>query len=135
MFHELVLTRTIQDKNGVDKQVTEKYFTENKRFLAESEQTLMEYFNCECEIISIKQSKLREFANERDNDDQDIYIITLEATFTDDDGGESSTKYDVGLFATSVPEATTIAQKYCQQGLDDLNLISVKRTKWVDIVK
>lgn len=135
MFHEVILSRTIQDNKGFDKSVTEKYFTENKEFLAESEQALMQYWNGECEVSMVKQSNLREFVNERENDDQSIYIITLESVFTDDDGGETTTKYNVGLFATSIPEATNIALKYCAQGLEDLSLVSVKRTKWIDVIK
>lgn len=135
MYHEIVVSRTTQDKNGVDKSVTEKYFTENKEFLAESEQALMQYWNGECEVLAIKQSKLREFVNEREDDEQSIYIITLESVFSDDKGEETTTKYNVGLFAKSIPEATNIAQRYCHQGLEDLSLVSVKRTKWLDIIE
>ena len=136
MFHEVILSRTIQDNKGFDKSVTEKYFTENKEFLAESEQVLMQEFNGECEVTMVKQSNLREFVNERDNDDQSIYIVTLEALFINEaTGEESATKYNVGLFATSIPEATNIALKYCAQGLEDLSLVSVKRTKWIDVIK
>lgn len=136
MYHEIVVSRKTQDKNGVDKNVTEKYFTQNKEFLAESEQALMQYWNGECEVLAIKQSKLREFVNEREDDEQSIYIITLESLFVNESTGEeTSTKYNVGLFAKSIPEATNIALKYCQQGLEDLSLVSVKRTKWIDIIE
>lgn len=136
MFHEVILSRTIQDNKGFDKNVTEKYFTENKEFLAESEQALMQYWNGKCEVSMVKHSNLREFVNERDNDDQSIYIVTLEALFINEATGEiSATKYDVGLFATSTPEAMSIALKYCAQGLEDLSIVSVKRTKWIDVIK
>lgn len=136
MFHEVILSRTIQDNKGFDKSVTEKYFTENKEFLAESEQALMQEFNGECEVTMVKQSKLREFVNGRENDDQSIYIITLESLFVNESTGEeTTTKYNVGLFATSIPEATAIAMDYCAQGLEDLSLVSVKRTKWIDVIK
>lgn len=136
MFHEVILSRTIRDNKGFDKSVTEKYFTENKEFLAESEQALMQEFNGECEVTMVKQSNLREFVNERDNDDQSIYIVTLEALFINEATGEASaTKYNVGLFATSTPEAMSIALKYCAQGLEDLSIVSVKRTKWIDVIK
>ena len=136
MFHEVILTRTIQDNKGFDKSVTEKYFTENKEFLAESEQALMQEFNGECEVTMVKQSNLREFVNGRDNDDQSIYIVTLEALFINESTGEeSATKYNVGLFATSTPEVMSIAMDYCAQGLEDLSIVSVKRTKWIDVIK
>lgn len=136
MFHEVILSRTIQDNKGFDKSVTEKYFTENKEFLAESEQALLQYWNGECQVSMVKQSNLREFVNERDNDDQSIYIVTLEALFINEaTGEESATKYNVGLFATSTPEAMSIAMDYCAQGLEDLSIVSVKRTKWIDVIK
>lgn len=136
MFHEVIITRVVQDLKGNDKNVTEKYFTENKEFLAESEQALMQEFNGECEVTAIKQSNIKEFINERSKDEQRIYIITLESIFVNEQTGEeTATKYNVGLFAESVPEATNIALAYCAQGLEDLHLISVKRTKWIDIIK
>lgn len=136
MFHEVILTRIIQDNKGFDKSVTEKYFTENKEFLAESEQALMQEFNGECEVTMVKQSNLREFVNGRENGDQSIYIVTLEALFINEaTGEESATKYNVGLFATSTPEAMSIAMDYCAQGFEDLNIVSVKRTKWIDVIK
>ncbi len=65
---------------------------------------------------------------------EDFYI-TLEDTFVNEDTGEeSSTKYDIGLFAKSVPDATKKAEEYCKQGLTDLSIVSVKRTKWIDIL-
>ena len=136
MFHEVILSRTVQDNKGFDKSVTEKYFTENKEFLAESEQALMQYWNGECEVSMVKQSNLREFVNGRENDDQSIYIVTLEALFVNEvTGEESATKYNVGLFATSAPEAMSIAMDYCSQEFEDLSIVSVKRTKWIDVIK
>jgi hypothetical protein len=84
----------------------------------------------------VKHSQLREFVNERTDDDQYIYIVTLESLFIDENTGvESKTKYDVGLFAESLQDATNLSLEYCKQGLEDLSLVSVKRTKWIDIIK
>lgn len=138
MFHEVIVRVTAMDAKGVEKQRTERYFTQGKLVLAESESAVMENlipYSSNTDVISIKQSKVKEFANKRTDDEQDIYIITLEDTFVNEDTGEqSSTKYDIGLFAKSVPDATKKAEEYCKQGLTDLSIVSIKKTKWIDIL-
>lgn len=134
MFHEVCITRTIQDAKGNDKVVSEKYLTENKEFLAESEQLLMQEFNGECEVTSVKQSNIREFINQAADYDQDVYLIGIEDLFVDENTGEEkTTKYVVGCFALSVEEATKLACEYMKQGMTDLRLSSVKRTKIVGL--
>lgn len=135
MYHEVVVTRTIVDKKGFDKSVTEKYYTENKEFLAESEQALIEFWNGECEVTSVKQSKIREFVNERSDDEQDIYLCTIESVFVDENEEEKSTKYVVGLFAKSVEEATRIVIEYMKMGIEDMSITSIQRTKIVELIK
>jgi peroxiredoxin len=138
MFHEVIVRVTAMNAEGVEKQKTERYFTQGKLVLAESESAVMEYlipYSSNTDVICIKQSKVKEFANNRTGDEQDIYIITLEDTFVNMDTGEkSSTKYDIGLFAKSVPDATKKAEEYCKQGLTDLSIVSIKKTKWIDIL-
>lgn len=138
MFHEVIVRVTAMDAKGVEKQKTERYFTQNKIVLAESESAVMEYlipYSSNTDVICIKQSKVKEFANKRTSDEQDIYIMTLEDTFVNEDTSEeSSTKYDVGLFAKDIPDATKKAEEYCKQGLTDLSIVSIKKTKWIDIL-
>jgi hypothetical protein len=75
-----------------------------------------------------------EFVNKRDNDEQEIYLSEVESIFLDEDGEEKSTKYVVGLFATSVEEATNMMKEYMKQGIQDMRLVSVKRTKIADLL-
>lgn len=123
---------------GVEKQKTERYFTQGKIVLAESESAVMEYlipYSSNTDVICIKQSKVKEFANKRTDGEQDIYIMTLEDTFINEQTGEeSSIKHDVGLFAKNIPDATKKAEEYCKQGLTDLSIVSIKKTKWIDIL-
>lgn len=134
MIHEVSLKRTIVDSKGIDKEINERYLVENKVFCAESEATMLEYWNAECEVTSVKQSKIMEFVNKRDNDEQEIYLSEVESIFVDDDGEEKATKYVVGLFSTSVEEATYMMKKYMMQGIQDMRLVSVKRTKIADLL-
>ena len=84
---------------------------------------------------SIKESNLREFVNERQDDDQAIFLATLEDVFVTDDGDEKATRYVVGLFANTVEEATKIMIEYMRQGMGNLSLVSIKKTKIVDLLK
>lgn len=134
MIHEVTLKRTVVDAKGCDKEIKENYLVENKVFCAEAEATILEYWNAECEVTSVRQSKIMEFVNKRDNDEQEIYLSEVESIFVDEDGEEKSTKYVVGLFATSVEEATNMMKEYMKQGIQDMRLVSVKRTKIADLL-
>lgn len=134
MIHEVTLKRVVVDSKGNDKEIKENYLVENKVFCAEAEATMLEYWNAECEVTSVRQSKIVEFVNKRDNDGQEIYLSEVESIFVDEDGEEKSTKYVVGLFATSVEEATNMMKEYMRQGIQDMRLVSVKRTKIADLL-
>lgn len=136
MYHEVVSKRVGADSKGRDKELQEKFLVENKEFCAEAEVMVKELFNYENEVTSVKQSKIYEFVNEREDSEQFIYLSTIEATFiNEDDGSEKVTKYVVGVFAMSVEEATRISQEYMAQGLADMTLTSVKKTKFIELLK
>jgi hypothetical protein len=136
MYHEVVSKRVGVDSKGRDREFQEKFLVENKEFCAEAEVMVRELFNYENEVTSVRQSKIYEFANEREDDDQFIYLSTIEATFiNEDDGSEKVTKYVVGVFAMSVEEATSISKEYMKQGLTDMTLTSVKKTNFIELLK
>ena len=85
MYYEVTIRRTVVDKKGNDRSVTEKYICENIELFAEAEQRVLEYFNAECDVTAIKRSPIREFAN-KPCDDAAIYIATITDTFVRDDG-------------------------------------------------
>lgn len=74
MYHEVVSKRVGVDSKGRDKEFQEKFLVENKEFCSEAEVMVKELFNYENEVTSVKQSKIYEFANEREDDDQFIYL-------------------------------------------------------------
>lgn len=136
MFYESVSRRTIIDpKSGNDKEINERFIVENCILCAECEQKILEYWNGECEVTSVKQSKIREFINDRQNDEQSIFLATIEDTFVSDDGEEKAMSYIVGLFSESVEESTKIVVDYMNQGLSNFTLTSIKKTKIVDVIK
>ena len=134
MFYEAVSRRTIKDKNGNDKRVNEKFIVNNCELCAEVEQKMLEEYNGENDVTLIKESNLMEFVNERTDDEQFVFLSKLENTFVGEDGEEKVTTYSVALFAKDMEEAHNIMKNYSKQGLDDLKIVSIKKTKIVDLI-
>ena len=134
MFYEAVSRRTIRDKNGNDKKVNEKFIVNNCELCSEVEQKLLEEYNGENDVTLIKESNLMEFVNERADDEQFVFLSKLENTFVGEDGEEKVTTYSVALFANDMEEAHNIMKNYSKQGLDDLKIVSIKKTKIVDLI-
>ena len=134
MFYEVTSKRTIVDLKGNDKEIAEKYLFENLEFFAEAEQKMYEHLNNENDVTAIKQCKIMEFVNKRNDDEQSIYYATIESLFVDDNGNEKATRYIVGMFAKSIDEANRITNEYMRQGLADLVLVGIKKTKIVDLI-
>ena len=135
MFYEAVSRRTIKDKNGNDKKVNEKFIVNNCELCSEVERKLLEEYNGENDVTLIKESNLTEFVNERADDEQFVFLSKLENTFVGEDCEEKVTTYSVALFANDMEEAHNIMKNYSKQGLDDLKIVSIKKTKIVDLIK
>lgn len=134
MFYEAVSRRTVKDKNGNDKKILEKFIVNNCELCAEVEQKLLEEFNGENDVTLVKESTLMEFVNSRTEDSQNIFLAKLEATTLDDEGEEKVVTYNVALFCEDISEAHTIMGNYIQQGMGDLEVVSLKKTKIVDLI-
>lgn len=135
MFYEVSNKITVVDKKGNDKQIIEKILVENINLFSEAELKSIEWYNNENEVVAIKQlPKLMEFVNRRESEDQAIYAATIESIFIDDDNNEKTTRYIVGIFALSLEDATNIAIEYMRGGMTDLSLISIKKTKIVEVI-
>lgn len=135
MFYEVSNKITVIDKRGNDRQVVEKILVENINLFSEAELKAIEWYNNENEVIAIKQlPKLMELVNRRESEDQAIYIATIESIFIDDDDSEKTTRYIVGIFALSLENATKIALEYMRSGMADLSLVSIKKTKIVEVI-
>ena len=134
MFYEAVSRRIVRDKNGNDKKVNEKFIVNNCELCSEVERKLLEEYNGENDVTLIKESNLMEFVNERTDDEQFVFLSKLENTFVGEDGEEKVTTYSVALFANDMEEAHNIMKNYSKQGLDDLKIVSIKKTKIVDLI-
>lgn len=135
MFYEISSRRVVIDRKGNDKSLTEHFIVDGVELFAEAEQKGLELYNGENDIVAIKRSNIYEIVNKRKDDDERIYLASIESLFVDEEGNESTTKYVVALFATTLQSATTIALDYMKQGLEDMALVGIKKSKFEDIIK
>ena len=136
MYFEVTSKRVVVDPKGNDKEISERFIVKDVELFGEAEMNTLQEFNGENDVVAIKQSKIREFVNEKNEEqDENIYLATIVSVFVDEsNGNERETKYVVGLWATSTENATKIAVEYMEQGLGDLVLVGIKRTNFVDII-
>ena len=134
MFFEIAIQRIVLDKKGNDKSVLERYFVENCELFGEAELKGLELYVNNADVIAVKISSIVEFVNRRTNDEQAIYVATLENVFVDENDVEKTTRYKVALFAKNIQDATNITLEYMKGGVEYMNLIGMKRTKFIDIL-
>ena len=134
MFFEVTSKIVKTNEKGQDKEISEKFFVDNCEFFAEAEARMIEYYNNENNVVAIKASKVREFINKREDEEQDIYIAVIEDTFISDDGESKKTKYEVGLFSVDISTANKTTHEYMKQGLNDMELVKIYKTKFLEII-
>lgn len=135
MHFEISVKNIKQDKNGNDKEVVDKYIVENQTLFAEAEQKGLELPLRDPDVVAIRISAIREFANEPSGQDGEaIYIATIVDTFVDENGKEKKTKYKVALYALSTTNADKIVSEYMAQGLDDMECEKIEKTSFVDVI-
>ena len=135
---EVKSRRTIIDKkSGNDKSVTEAFFVENATTFGDAEARVMTYWNCECEVIAVAISKVIDVVNyptQEEREERYVYRALIATIYIDDDGNEKELKYPVLLWAKDFDNAMTIVNEYLAQGLADMTLISLQKTKIVEVI-
>lgn len=134
MLYEISSRRTVIDRKGNDKSLTEHFLVDKIDLFADAEQAGIELYNGENDIVAIKRSNLKEFVNKRRDDDEQIFIATIELISSDGIGNESKTKFDVALFAYRVDNAMTIILDYMKGITEDHSLVGVKKSKFLDLI-
>lgn len=139
MIFETLIKTIIVDKNGNDKVVTSRYIIENAELFGEVENKLYEEFGnmTGFEVASIKISKLKEIINEAPQDDTEckIYFATIVDKFYDADKDETTeTQYTVALHAHDINEAYKSIDQYMKQGMEDMELVGLKCTKYLSVL-
>lgn len=130
MLYEITTKVRKLQEDGSEKEVTERYITDCELF-AEAEHAGMHSYadyQQEGDVIAIKRSNVREIVNE--SDDKDYYYKAKIVTKTiDDNANEKEQKYYVLIRADNPTEAINKANEYMKQGLDDMVLDGLIKTK------
>lgn len=131
MFYETRIKSTKKDEKGKEKEVTEKFITQDELFSGVEAKGL-ELYNGECDVTDIKRSKITEIINAKE-EDKPFFKATLVDTFTDDEGVEKETKYNVLVCAKDVEEATKLMLEHMKQGYD-MKLDGIVKTNILDLI-
>lgn len=132
MFYEAKIKVEKTLDSGEVKDVTEHFILDAELF-GEAEQIMFEeYPNQKIDVFTVYRSKIREIINQKEDDKPFFKAIVIDI-FTDDNGREKETKYEILVCAESVAEATAITTEYLKQGYN-LRLDEVKRVKIIDYI-
>lgn len=134
---EVKSRRVIMDNKGNDKTITEAFFVRDCVLWAEAETKMLKYYNCENDVVGMAISKVMEVVNEptdAEKMDMFIYRAVIASIYTDDDGNEKEMKYPVLLWAKNIDEAMSVVNNYLRQGLEDMSLVSITKTKIVEVI-
>lgn len=130
MYYETTVRHDIIKPDGTTKEGNEKLIVRTCNTFAEAELRSLQHIE-DGDVIAIKQSNLREFANDPIKD-ADIYFATIEDTFVSELGDEKTTKYKVALYAKSTTEANKVINEFMKQGLNDMKCTEIKKTNFIE---
>lgn len=133
MYYELAIKVTIQDKKGNDKEVKERYITDCELF-AECEQKGLELTNGEGDVCEIRRSNVIEIIKQKENDEESYFKAKVVSISIAEDGSEKETTYFQLVAAKDVKQATERVLEALKQGLDDMRLDAINKTKILSII-
>lgn len=139
-MYEIQISYVTVDPKGNDRNTKENLILEHAESFADAEQIGYDYGSgyTGLDVISIKRSKLKEIVNEKPfNDDTcKIYVAQIVDHFVDMKTEETKDiKYSVALFAHDMKEAHQAIEQYMKQGLEDMDLVGIKETKFSGVLK
>lgn len=135
MFYEITAEVEKTLENGLIKKVKEQYITDCLLFTEAENKTfeyLQAFYDGEIDITAIKRSKVIEIVNETES--EYYFRATVVQTQLDDNGNEKELKYQLLVSAPDINKATVLMQNHLQQGLDDMRLDALVKTKIIDII-
>lgn len=115
-----------------EKQKKENY-NSNDELFGHVELKGNELYNGDCDVFAISRSKIREIVNEK-QEDEFFYKVTLVEIFVDENGKEKESKYYVLIAAKDMDDANRKAAEYMKQGLQDMKLDAIAKTKILDLI-
>lgn len=135
-MYELQINYVTVDNRGNDRNVKENLVLLNATSFAEAEEIGYKYGDglTDIDVVSIKRSKIKEVLNERSKETDLIWQAELMTLFCDDEGNEKQIKYKTILFAETFDSAKAFISEYMRQGYDDMSLVSLKLTKFINVL-
>lgn len=136
MYYEITTRVSRPTDGGEEREVTERYITDCDTF-EEAEKKGMETYahqGLHGDVVAVRRSNVREIANERDNREH-YFKATIIDTFTTDGGKEKELRYYVLIRADDLAEATDKANEYMRQGLQDMRLDGMVKTRLLELLK
>lgn len=137
MYYEMTTKVSRQNDDGLVKEVSERYITDCETF-AEAEEKAMETYsadNVNGDVVAVKRSNVKEIVNEGEEKEH-YFKATIVDTFIDDKTEkEKELRYYVLIRANDLGEATAKANEYMRQGLQDMRLDGIVKTKILELLK
>lgn len=135
--HIVILSVEIEKTSpkGEVKRTNETYLAQYVEFLAEAEKRVLEYHAGNCEVNSVKRlpESYKEIINE--NEEKPFFLATLTSVYiNENDGSEKELRYKVYVRADNITEAHSIMSEYIRQGLEDMQLQELKKTRIIDLI-
>ena len=131
MLFEIRCLYERETPKGEMKQVSELYLFDAE-LVSECEAKMLEEIP-ESEVTCVCRSKIIEIINENVRDGA-FYKAKITETSVNEDGSESSKSYMVLCNAENLPKATVLFQEYIKQGLENMELTNITKTKIIDIL-
>lgn len=135
MYYEMTTKVTRVKDDGTEREESERYITDCLTF-GEAEEKAAETYssdNTDGDVIAVKRSNVREIVNE-DEEKEHYFKATIVDTFIDDKT-EKELRYYVLIRANDLSEATAKANEYMRQGLQDMRLDGIVKTKILELLK
>lgn len=140
-MYEIVLNYVaVNPKNGSYVSKKESLILEHAESFSDAEQIGYDYGSglTAVDVVSVKRSKLKEIVNEKPFNDETckIYVAQIVDHFVDLETEETKDiKYSIALFAHDMKEAHQTIEQYMKQGLEDMDLVGIKETKYNGVLK
>lgn len=131
---QLTLEREKTTAKGEIKRVQETYLAQHIEVLAEAEKRALELFCGDCDVNTIKRlpESYKEIVNEYE--EKPFFRATIVETSLNDEGEEKELRYNLFVRASDLTEAHAIMQDHLSQGLEDMRLDSLSKTKIIDLI-
>jgi hypothetical protein len=137
-MYEVKYSYTTIDNKGNDKVVKNTIICEHAASFGDAEEIAYDFANGETDldVIAVKRSSIKEIINRRASDNDKIFTATIVDTcYIDGKDEPVENKYILALYAIDINQAHSIVREYMKQGLNDMELVGLKCTKYLEVLK